>query len=528
MTQAPIRALLIAGRAEDAELLRRQLAQLRDAQYELASADRLTTGLERLAQGGIDVVLLDLALPDTHGQDALRQVLQAAPQTPVVVLTISHEEACELHAMDVGAQDYLLKEHVQQDPFILWRVLHGAMERKRREDTFRKSEEQLRTANQRLVELNAMKDGFVATASHELRTPLTAVKEGISLMLDGALGPIRSEQREFLQAVDEKIDRLTELIGNMFDLSKIEAGRMRLSRRRLDVRQVVASTLKSYQSVAGRRTITQELAPVPDVFADPNRLLQVLGNFFSNAVKFTREDGRIAFGVREQDGVVAVSVQDDGIGIAAEDLSKLFQRFSQVGHSQAKGRGTGLGLALCKELVELHGGAISVRSEPGSGSTFAFTLPVYRPALALEESFKELLGTAHPDDHQGVGLLVFDCEALCGQSAKSPSEGRSRFADQVATFMRKHVHSGDIVLHYEPRWVVVLALADAQGLQAMVARLQRVLRDWTVSQGFAGNGHMRCGVALYPEDGEDVQRLFARATTSLTAGAAAATSEPGA
>jgi len=259
-------------------------------------------------------------------------------------------------------------------------------ERKEAEAARLQSQEELRSANKRLVELGRIKDEFLAKVSHDLRTPLTAINEGISLMLEGALGGVNDEQRDFLAMVDQNLARLTELIGNMLDLSKVEAGRLAMVPARVALRPLIETTVKNYQTITGRRTVTVECDGVPDVFADPNRLLQVLGNLFSNAVKFTREDGRITFAAKPRNGQVAVSVRDDGEGIAKDDLPKLFQKFSQVGPESARLKGTGLGLVLCKELVEMHQGTISVSSEPGAGTTFTFTLPIYAPQPADEEA----------------------------------------------------------------------------------------------------------------------------------------------
>lgn len=245
------------------------------------------------------------------------------------------------------------------------------------------AQEALIIANKRLAELVSLKDEFVASVSHELRTPLTAIKEGISLVLDRVVGPLNEEQQDFLGTIDESVDRLTTLINNLLDLSKIEAGRFRLSRTRVKLQQAVDTLLAVYKMIAGHRTIRTDVASVPDVLADPDRLLQILGNLFSNAVKFTEDNGTVTISARQEDKSVVISVEDDGIGIAQEDLPKLFTKFSQVGGHQAQG--TGLGLALVKQLVEMHQGSIFVTSKPGRGSRFRFTLPVYVPHIQIRE-----------------------------------------------------------------------------------------------------------------------------------------------
>ena len=241
------------------------------------------------------------------------------------------------------------------------------------------SEEALKDANKRLTELVQLKDEFVASVSHELRTPLTAVKEGIALILNRAVGPLNDEQEDFLKTISENSERLAELINNLLDISKIEAGKFQLSRRRVALRPLIEKLLTTYRTLLGSRTVQANFEDVPEVFADPPRIEQVLGNLLSNSIKFTKPDGRIGITVQKQYGGVAVSIEDDGVGIAPEDLPKLFKKFSQVGEKHFQG--TGLGLALAKQLVEMHQGSIFVASKAGKGSKFTFTLPVYVPHI---------------------------------------------------------------------------------------------------------------------------------------------------
>ena len=378
----------------------------------------------------------------------------------------------------------------------------------------------LQAANQRLEELSRVKDEFVATVSHELRTPLTAIKEGISLLLDEALGSINEEQKDFLKTVDDNIERLTELISNMLDLSKIEAGRLRLFRKRIAVRRLIEDALSNYKAMAGQRTLVADVDNLPDIFADPNRILQVLGNLISNAIKFTNNGGRITITSRARNGHVALSVQDNGIGIAKDDLNKLFQRFSQVGEGQGRPRGTGLGLALCKELVELHRGRITVDSEPGHGSTFTLTLPSYTLEFTLQESFRELAELIK-GDQETLSLIALDMEPLFGPLVQALSED-GRLHEQmtvveqleiVVDYIRKHLHRGDVVLSIEPRWVLILALADAAGVEAILGRLRGAMQKDVAAYAESAEAiPLRFGVASYPADGQDVWALLSKAT----------------
>lgn len=375
--------------------------------------------------------------------------------------------------------------------------------------------EDLQAVNQRLRELSALKDEFVSTASHELRTPLTAIKEGISLMLDGALGAINDEQLEFMRDVDQSIDRLTDLINNLLDLSKIEAGRMRLARGRVEFRGLIEETVKRYQAVGGHRRISAQVDTIPPVFVDPDRIRQVLGNLLSNAVKFTEEHGTITLTARTSGGQVLVAVQDNGVGIAKADVPDLFRKFSQVGKAQGR-QGTGLGLALCKELVTAHRGSLWVTSEPQHGSQFFFTVPVYTTRFALEESFLDQLAYARGDGRL-VGLVTVQvAQGRDAASAASPASPEA--LEEVERVVRSHVHRTDAVLSNEPHGVVVLAATEPDGLLAIVRRLQTVLPALAPSRRDTPGAawRLKFGVAVYPSDGADVHTLVAKATQSPT------------
>jgi len=362
----------------------------------------------------------------------------------------------------------------------------------------------LHSANEKLQSLAALKDEFVAKVSHELRTPLTSIKEGLSLLLDRALGAITPDQEDFIKTMDGDIDRLADLINNMLDISKIEAGRMRLMRSRLALPPLIQSLIRSYQPILGSRVVQTEVAgAVPPVFGDSNRLLQVFTNLLSNALKFTPDGGAITFHMEQRNGAVAVAVKDTGPGIAPHDLPKLFQKFSQVGgHRHGAPRGTGLGLVVCKELTELHGGRIEVTSEVGRGTTFTVLLPAYTDQIALAESFKEQLELGAPgEDEAGTLITVHVGDAL--NSGQAP-DARQAALEHLAQEARQYLHRGDIVLPLEPSWVVVLAIVDERGISAIATRLRDKMK--------AGHA-FRFGAATYGRDGSEAEALFRHATS---------------
>jgi signal transduction histidine kinase/HAMP domain-containing protein len=227
---------------------------------------------------------------------------------------------------------------------------------------------------------NRHKSEFLANMSHELRTPLNAVIGFSEVLLEQMFGEVNPKQQEYLNDILSSGKHLLSLINDILDLSKIEAGRMELEAQPFDLPAALDNALTLIKERAARNSIGLVVHVDPgigEILADERKVKQVLLNLLSNAVKFTPEGGKITMSATLNGGAVEVSVADTGIGIAAEDQQAIFEEFRQVGSDYARKReGTGLGLALARRLVELHGGTLTVASEPGKGSTFTFTIPV--------------------------------------------------------------------------------------------------------------------------------------------------------
>ncbi len=225
------------------------------------------------------------------------------------------------------------------------------------------------------------KSEFLANMSHELRTPLNAIIGFSEVLAEGMFGEINEKQTEYLRDILESGQHLLSLINDILDLSKIEAGRMELEPTDFDLPSAIENALILVRERASRRGITLQRSVdnrLGMIGADERKIKQVLLNLLSNALKFTPEGGRIDVWAGIVDGMAEISVTDTGVGIAPEDQEAVFEEFRQVGGAEKKAEGTGLGLALCRKFVELHGGRIWVKSQIGVGSTFAFTLPVHR------------------------------------------------------------------------------------------------------------------------------------------------------
>lgn len=243
------------------------------------------------------------------------------------------------------------------------------LERKVRERTAK-----LEEAYKELKVLDSMKDEFLSMNAHELKTPLTVMKSNIELLSQGVLGELNEKQREALADVEEAIARQEKSVEKFLVSSKIDAGQMFLKRARVDPARLLEGVVESGRELAEAKGVEleAEAKEVPEVEVDWDGINMVLRNLIENAIQYTPRGGEVRVGVEQTDDGVLFWVRDNGVGISREDLDRIFERFYQVDHTQA---GSGLGLSICKSLVEAHGGRIWAESEFGKGSTFYFTLP---------------------------------------------------------------------------------------------------------------------------------------------------------
>jgi PAS domain S-box-containing protein len=255
------------------------------------------------------------------------------------------------------------------------------------------------------VEADRSKSEFVSTVSHELRTPLTSIKGYSDLLFAGAVGPINDQQKHFLDIIRNNADRLTALINDLLDISRIESGRIKLDVEPQQLGDIVHEVTDSLRDEILDKGLDFELdvcEDLPQVMGDRTRLVQIVTNLVNNAYKYT-DEGSIRVALSQLDGAIRLDVVDSGIGISTEDQSKIFERFYRADTPVMEGRGgTGLGLAITKELVELHGGRMWVTSEVGTGSTFTVVLPA-----AAEDMLPDML-RAMPAG--GRKILVVDDE----------------------------------------------------------------------------------------------------------------------
>ena len=241
-----------------------------------------------------------------------------------------------------------------------------------------------KTAEQ-LATLNRMKDEFVSTVSHEFKTPLTTISGFLTVMLEGDTGPLNTQQMKFLTIAKAASKRLSGLVSDLLDLSRLEGG-AKMEPGPLDLSRLILESVENHQPSAAEagKTLSSEIpAVLPKALGDEHWLHLVLDNLVSNAIKFTQPGGRVRVKAQDKGEFVMVSVSDDGIGIPAEDREKVFERFYRAGNrAQVNAPGTGLGLAIAREVVDKHGGKIWLESELGQGTTVHFVVPAAREVEA--------------------------------------------------------------------------------------------------------------------------------------------------
>jgi PAS domain S-box-containing protein len=248
-----------------------------------------------------------------------------------------------------------------------------------------------------LKEINNIKSEFVSVVSHELRTPLAVIKEAIRIIADKVVGPITNKQREVLRRANDNVERLNKIIEELLDISRIESGKLKLHYSLVNMNDLLREFSEFFRQLAEKRNIklTYKLpASQVNIFLDAERISQVLNNLITNALKFTENGGKITVGLQILENNIQVYVCDNGIGIAKQDLSKLFSKFTQFSKDKETVRkGIGLGLAIAKELIDMHNGNIWAVSSLGVGSTFYFTLPRFYTTNTLSSQIREKINS---------------------------------------------------------------------------------------------------------------------------------------
>ncbi len=419
--------LLIEDDDADAVLVERALRQCR-VHRKLLRARSLTEGLGHLKAQPVSLVLTDLGLPDCGGLDAVARIRASNEDATIIVLSGLEDAETQLDALDHGAQDYLVKNEISA--FTLERAIeHGTHRLKNQRRVGRllnavKSQKAelerqaklLDQQNRRLRKLCKTAQQCVNNVSHDFRTPLTVVKEYASLIADGVVGEVQPEQLRMLRVVGDRVDDLNNMVDDMLDISRHNSGLLGANRMPCRVEDVITRLLPGFHQKALLRGITLETqipSDLPDVFCDAEKVGRVVVNLITNAIKFTSADGAVV--VRAEacptQREVQISVCDNGAGLSEQDCRLIFNRFQQLKSGlQNTTKGFGLGLSIAKELVDLNFGKMSLKSVPGEGSTFSFSIPENDPAVVTERYLQRIKALSRGRAHVSAMLVHADID----------------------------------------------------------------------------------------------------------------------
>jgi signal transduction histidine kinase len=363
----------------DANLLATE-AVLSSLDCHLVRANSGNEALRQLLKRDFAVMLLAVQMPDMDGYEVARHARDnpTTRHVPIIFVTAMNEnEGHVLRGYDTGAFDILFKP---VNPHVLRSKVRVFL------DLFRgrqKLNGEILAHKKTLVELERLsrfKSQFLANMSHELRTPLNAIIGFSELLIDDeSPTALSAQQKEHIGYVLESGRHLLSLINDVLDLSRIEAGRIELHPEWVSPRALINSARDISRPLALKQGVSLDFetaAELRQIFVDPVRIKQVIYNLLSNAIKFTPRGGAVRFTALDSPNGLSLAVSDTGVGIRAEDLPRLFREFERIEPAAGpRPEGTGLGLALTRRLVDLHGGTISVKSDPGKGSTFTVELP---------------------------------------------------------------------------------------------------------------------------------------------------------
>lgn len=377
MNKEQIHILLVEDDPGDADLLQEILSEKSKPSFIVTEVDRLQAGLERLGQEAIDVILLDLSLPDSQGLETFTTIYAQAPNVPLVVLSGLDDESVAMKAVQAGAQDYLIKGEVDRN--LLVRALRYAIERKRTENALRQAREELeRRVAERTAELrqaNADLEAFAHTVAHNLQNPLSIIVGYTNMLQLDYTILTTGEILDHLDLIARNGHKMADIIKELLLLAGVR--KMEVDIRPLDMAPIVAEAQQRLTHIIKER---QARISLPTASAWPVSvgyapwIEEVWVNYLSNALKYGGQPPNVELGGTKQiNGMVRYWIRDNGPGISLEEQARLFKPFTQLGSIRAKGHG--LGLFIVQSIVEKLDGQVGIESKIGQGSTFSFTLP---------------------------------------------------------------------------------------------------------------------------------------------------------
>ena len=381
----PIRTLVVEDSPDDFHSIQEMLTETKAENIKLSWVDCLSKGLEYPSMDDMDIVLLDLSLPDSQGLETFTKLHERIPSVPIVVLSGVASRMIAIMAVKEGAQDYLVKGQINGE--LLVRSIHYSIERKKTEKKLEEANEMVRKANECLEErvkertaevekLLHQKDEFVNQLSHDLKTPLGPIINLLPLVMKRGDDP---ESKEMLEVISRNAGFMKSLVMKAVELAQLNAPKTEMSMEDTNLLNEVNSIIEKNKLFFkdNNTEVRNNLDNDTIVRADKLRLEQLFNHLFTNAIKYSKDGGStVTIDVKNDGDFVTVSVKDTGIGMTGEQLDHIFEEFYKADDARHDFDSNGLGLSICKCIVKKHGGKIWAESPgEGKGTTMFFTIP---------------------------------------------------------------------------------------------------------------------------------------------------------
>ncbi len=381
---ATVRLLIIDDDEIDRYSYIKLLENRVNPRYEFFESSDYQQAADIYNQNDIDCILVDYLFPKMTGIELIEELKNIEPElkAPVIMLTGQGSEKVASQAIEYGLMDYLIKTEISSDG--INRSITNACEKWVLSQTIKTQYNKLVATNASLTNKHDELNRLYHNLSHELKTPLTSMKEFISIILEGLAGPINEQQGEYLSIAQKGCSRMSVYINDLLDFNKLESGKLEINPQKTNLSEFIKPIITEFSVLAEKKNIVLHCKvqnSLPVAYIDTTRIYQVIMNLLNNSLKFM-EQGKInVTAVKQDEQYILISISDTGRGVSEDDLSKVFERLFQVRceKDESSMKGLGLGLSLCKGLVELHQSNIYAKSKIGVGSTFSFTVPTFDP-----------------------------------------------------------------------------------------------------------------------------------------------------
>lgn len=378
-----LKILLIEDNLAEARLLQEFIKLTKSQNFSLVHVQKLQDGIKQLNSEKYDVILLDLTLSDSQGLSSIPQLLQQNPSNPIIVLTNTNDEELAIEAVRQGAQDYLVKRHVNPDTLV--RSVRYAIERKQFLEQLNQINQTLETQVEEKTtellksqEINQLKSEFVSTLSHDIRNPLNTILLAAGLLEKYQKELTNNPQLDYVQLIRSAITNVLHLLDEASLIGKSDSGQLAYQPHIINLENLCFELVKQAQLSAQEKQLNlifTSSEPCLEFLGDATLLKHIISNLLNNAIKYSIPQGTVKFELIKQEKTVILKFQDQGIGLTEKDQKQLFQPFHR-GENVGIIPGSGLGLTIVQQCVIAHKGEITVNSQVGVGSTFTVTLPI--------------------------------------------------------------------------------------------------------------------------------------------------------